>query len=89
MSTTIDTQSTDFSEIMADIVAITRELFPGAVSAYFLDDPEHPQGRLTVIEAQASGAVDALVERRSEWHRRVSRLGESCSEWCLTFNYHE
>ena len=53
MSATIDTQSTDFSEIMADIVDITQELFPGEVSAYLLDDPEYPQGRLTVIEAQA------------------------------------
>ncbi len=89
MSATIDTQSTDFSEIMADIVDITQELFPGEVSAYLLDDPEYPQGRLTVIEAQVRGVVDDLVERRAEWHRRVSRLGESCSTLCLTFNYQE
>jgi hypothetical protein len=85
MSAIIDAQSTDFSEI----IGITQELFPGDVSAYLLDDPEYPQGHLTVIEAQASGPVDALVERRAEWHRRISRLGESCSALCLTFNYQE
>ncbi len=89
MSAIIDAHSTDLSEIIADIVGITQDLFPGEVSAYLLDDPEHPQGRLTVIEAQASGPVEEVVERRAEWHRRASRLGESCSTLCLTFNYHE
>jgi hypothetical protein len=85
MSTIISEQSPDLSEIIGDVVGITQELFPGEVLTYVLDDPEYSEGRLTVIEAQASGPVDGLVERRAEWHRRVSRLGESCSSLCLTF----
>ena len=64
MSAAIDGQSTDVSDIIADIVGITQELFPGEVSAYLLDDPEYPQSRFTVIEAQASGSVEDVVERR-------------------------
>jgi hypothetical protein len=86
---TITIGKSAFSDIVGDVVGITQELFPGEVSAYLLDDPEYSEGRLTVIEAQASGSIDGLVERRAEWHRRVSRLGESCSTLCLTFNFRE
>ena len=89
MSATVDGQSIDLSDLMADIIGITQELFPGAVSTYVLDDPEYPQSRFTVIEAQASGPVEDVVERRVEWHRRVSRLGESCSTLRLTLDYQE
>ncbi len=89
MSATVDAQSTELSSLMAQVFEITRELFPGEVSTYVLDDPEYPQSRFTVIEAQASGPAEDVVEREVEWHRRISRLGESCSDLCLTFNYQE
>jgi hypothetical protein len=89
MSATVDEQSTNVPHLLADVVSITQELFPGEVSAYLLDDPEHPQGRFTVIEAQASGAVDGVVERRAEWHRRVMGLADSCSTLRLTLDYQD
>ena len=89
MSATIDGQSIELSSLMAHVFEITRELFPGDVSTYVLDDPEYPQSRFTVIEAQVSGPAEDIVERQVEWHRRVSRLGESCSDLRLTFDYRQ
>jgi hypothetical protein len=89
MSAVVDGQSIELSSLMAHVFEITRELFPGEVSTYVLDDPEYPESRFTVIEAQASGRVEDVVERQVEWHRRVSQLGESCSDLRLTFDYHE
>jgi hypothetical protein len=79
----------DLSGLMADVVRITQELFPGAVSLDVIDDPEYPQDRFTVIEAQASGPVEDVVQRQAEWHRRVLRLSPSCSALRLTFDYRE
>jgi hypothetical protein len=89
MSATVEGQSIDRPCLSADIVRITQELFPGEVSAYFLNDPEYPECRLTVIEAQAQGPVEGLVEQQLEWHRRVSRLGDWCANLSLTLDYHE
>ena len=89
MSATVDGQSIELSSLMAHVLKITRELFPGKVSTYVLDDPEYPQSRFTVVEAQASGPAEDVVERQVEWHRRISQLGESCSDLRLTFDYRE
>jgi hypothetical protein len=78
----------DLTTLFAQIVDITQELFPGEVSAFVLDDPEYPQDRYMVIEAQTRPAEN-VVERRLEWHRRVSRLHESCSTLALTLNYQQ
>jgi hypothetical protein len=79
----------DLSGLMADVVRITQELFPGPVSLGVIDDPEYPQDRFTVIEAQASGPAEDVVQRQAEWHRRVLRLSPSCSALRLTFDYRE
>ena len=52
------------------VLAITRELFPGPVSTRVDDDPEHPGYRYSVIEAQASVEPAEAVCREMEWHRR-------------------
>jgi hypothetical protein len=79
----------DLPNLMADVFRVTEELFPGEVSARVMSDPEYPQERFTVIEAQASGSPEEVVDRRVEWHRRVSRLSPYCSTWCLTLDYQE
>ena len=58
-------------KVKDQVLAITRELFPGPVSSRVDDDPEHPGYRYSVIEAQASGAPAEVVGREMEWHRRL------------------
>jgi hypothetical protein len=79
----------DLSSLMAEIVRVTQELFPGYVSVEVMTDPEYPQDHFTVIEAQASGNVVDVVDRRAEWHRRVARLSPSCAALPLTLDYQE
>jgi hypothetical protein len=74
---------------MADVVRVTQELFPGRVSVQVVTDPEYPQDRFTVIEAQTRGNVVDVVDRRAEWHRRVAGLSPSCSALRLTLDYQE
>jgi hypothetical protein len=79
----------DLSSLMADVVHVTKELFPGHVSVQVMTDPEYPQDRFTVIEAQASGQVVDVVDRRAEWHRRVLGLSPSCSALRLKLDVQE
>ena len=79
----------DVSSLLADVTRVTQELFPGYVSVHVMSDPEYPQDRFTVIEAQASGNVLDVVDRRAEWHRRVARLSPSCAALRLTLDYQE
>ncbi|MFN0016822.1 MAG: hypothetical protein ACKVP0_01110 [Pirellulaceae bacterium] len=58
-------------KVKDQVLAITRELFPGPVSSRVDDDPEHPGYRYSVIEAQASGEPVEAVGREMEWHRRL------------------
>jgi len=79
----------DVSSLLADVTRVTQELFPGHVSVHVMTDPEYPQDRFTVIEAQASGNVVDVVDRRAEWHRRVARLSPSFADLRLTLDYQE
>ncbi len=79
----------DLPKLMVDVFRVTQELFPGEVSARVMNDPEYPEEHFTVIEAQASGPPEKVVERRVEWHRRVSRLSPYCSTLCLTLDHQE
>jgi hypothetical protein len=79
----------DLSTLMAEVMRVTQELFPGHVTVQVMTDPEYPQDRFTVIEAQASGDIADVVDRRAEWHRRVARLSPSCSALRLTLDYQE
>ncbi len=81
--------SFDLPALFAQIVDLTRELFPGEVLMYIQDDPEYPQDRYTVIEAEVSGSPEDVVARELEWHRRVVRVHESCSNLALTFNFQQ
>lgn len=83
------TRTADLSSLMADVVRITKELFPGAVSVQVMYDPEYPQQGFTVIEAQASGSIEQVVDRRAEWHKRVTTLSPHCSTLRLTLDYQQ
>ena len=83
------TPSVDLPSLMTDVFRITQELFPGEVSARVMSDPQYPQECFTVVEAQASGPPEEVVDRRVEWHKRVSRLSPYCSTLCLTLDHRE
>jgi hypothetical protein len=89
MSAGVEIQSVDVASLLADVIEVTKELFPGDVMIDVVRDPEHAQTRLTVIEARASGSPESVVDRGEEWHRRVAGIGESCANLCLTFNFDE
>jgi hypothetical protein len=77
----------DLSRLMADVVRVTQDLFPGEVAIRAMHAPDHPQAEFTVIEAQASGVIEEVVDRRAEWHRRVIGLSPACSTLRLTLDY--
>ena len=79
----------DLSSLMADVVRVTQELFPGDVSVQVMNDPEYPHDGFTVIEARASGTIEEVVDRRAEWHKRVTRLSPHCCTLRLTLNYQQ
>jgi hypothetical protein len=89
MSAGVEAKSVDVACLLADVIEITKELFPGDIMIDVVRDPEDPETRLTVIEAQAGGPPEGVLNQGEEWHRRVAELGESCSGLCLTFNFHE
>ena len=51
------------------------------------DDPEYPEDRYMVIEAQASCSPEDAVKLELEWHRRVLRVDESCWKLRLTYSF--
>jgi len=57
-----------------EIARITKELFPGEVTVKVTHDPEYPQDAVTVVHAQASGAIQEIEDRRIQWHRRLRDL---------------
>ena len=89
VSAGVEANAVDVGGLMADVIEITKELFPGEVSIEVVEDPEYPQTRLTAIVAQASGPIASIVSRRGEWHERIARLGEPCTNLCLSFSFSE
>ncbi len=80
--------SFDLPALFAQIVDLTRELFPGEVLMYIQDDPEYPQDRYTVIEAEVSGSPEDVVGPTGMASPRGG-VHESCSNLALTFNFQQ
>jgi hypothetical protein len=74
-------------EVPAEVLSITRDLFPGDVSVRTLDDPEYPGDSYVVIDATASGDVKEIEGRRLEWHSRVRKFGPPGRIWRLSLTY--
>lgn len=73
-------------ELEQAVVRITKELFPGKVSIRAIDDPDYPGDSYTVVEAQATGAVEDIVDRQILWHQRVAELSAHCESLCLSLS---
>lgn len=63
-----------FKNLQAAALELTREIFPGNVSSEFDRDPEWPDDRFLVVTAEAPSSATNLIQRRREWHEKVSPL---------------
>jgi hypothetical protein len=70
-----------------EIARITSELFPGEVTIKVTRDPEYPQDALTVVHAQACGAIQEIEDRRIQWHQRMRDLSPSLRLLPLRITY--
>jgi hypothetical protein len=59
---------------IAEVIELTRRMFPGAATAELRRDPEDPETSFVVITASFSGPPEELADLRVQWHERVSRL---------------
>lgn len=56
------------------VLDLTREIFPGEVGGYEVEDPEIPGNRYHVYEVKAEGSMDEAMARDELWHRRLCQL---------------
>ncbi|HET6882024.1 MAG TPA: hypothetical protein VFI31_17790 [Pirellulales bacterium] len=71
--------------IPPEVIDASASLFPGPLEAHWENDPELPNQQFLVVTVHASGQPRQLVERRREWHRRVSKsLPDANIRLCLT-----
>ena len=64
----------DAPHTLAHVVQLTEQLFPGAVSLELLTDPESPSETFIVLNVEAHGDAQELIERQCQWHERVAAL---------------
>lgn len=64
---------------IADVLAITSEMFPGKVDIELEHDPSDPDDIMVVLNVASAGDVEAVIDREIEWHRRVDALEPRCS----------
>jgi hypothetical protein len=68
-----------------EVIKVSADLFPGSLDARWESDPELPNQLFLVVTVQANGQPRELVQRRREWHRRVSQsLPDANIRLCLT-----
>lgn len=64
----------EYDPRLADVLRMTQELFPGAVTTEVVDDPENPDNSFVVFRVSSPDAIQDIAERRIEWHTRLRRL---------------
>jgi hypothetical protein len=63
-----------------EILRITEEMFPGPVSVETTCDPEDPDVKFVVVNVSYHGDVKRAVDKRIEWHQRVSQVQHGVSQ---------
>lgn len=71
---------------LAQVVQLTEQLFPGAVSVELLTDPESPSETFIVLNVEAHGDAQELIERQCQWHLEVAHLTQSRGAFCISIN---
>lgn len=70
----------DYSpQTLAHVVRLTEQLFPGGVSVEVLSDPESPSETFIVLNVEAHGDPQELLERQCQWHERVAALASAAA----------
>jgi len=64
----------EHDEVIAQVVQLCRDLFPGAVTWEVDFEPEDPCHRYVVFTVSAKGAPKAIVDRRCQWHERLREI---------------
>lgn len=59
---------------LADVLALTREMFAGEPIVEVLHDPENPQVPLVTVTVSWSGEPRELIQKRLAWHQRVAQI---------------
>ena len=68
----------DVAHVMPEVMNITQELFPGESRVNVESDPEFPEDAYLVVDVQASGTAEEIVNRRSQWHERLRQVSPEC-----------
>ena len=70
-----ESESRSSSDVTTEqVLALTRDIFPGEVRVYEAEDPEIPGDRYHVFEVRAKGPVGEVMTRDEQWHRRLCQL---------------
>lgn len=64
---------------IADVLSVTQEMFPGRSIAELDHDPEAPERPFVVITVAWDGSPKEIVQKRMEWHARISQLASGSS----------
>lgn len=67
------------SHTLAQVVQLTEQLFPGAVSVELLTDLESPAETFIVLNVEARGEAQELIDRQCAWHERVAALASAAA----------
>ncbi len=59
---------------LAEVVAITEEMFGNRPLISLINDPEHPDVSFLVLTVRSQGDVKQIVDKRLEWHEKIDRI---------------
>ena len=59
--------------LLAEIVRMSRELFPGPLSVEVMSDPDAPGETWTVLNVESADAPQEIIKTQCEWHERLAR----------------
>lgn len=61
-------------DVMEQVVAMTRQLFPGPLSVEASRDPENPLDEFTVLNVQSNGELRDMLDRECQWIHRIAAI---------------
>ncbi len=64
----------DLANVLPAVQQITQELFPGKCEFTHEFDPEYSDDRYMVVNAEATGDVNEIVDRCDLWDERIRQL---------------
>ena len=66
-------RQTALNSLLAEIVRMSRELFPGPLSVEVMSDPDAPGESWTVLNVESADAPQEIIKTQCEWHERLAR----------------